>query len=86
MRRCRRCNRTDRAKAALTNYEAALAPNIALFTRRQRLDDALLLQKRREEVQKARLPTPAASAPAPAATPSPAAKQLSSQRHSRFKT
>lgn len=65
-------DRLTRAKAAFAKYDTALSPNITLLTQRQRLDDALLLKTKRDEVQKAWLPAPEApAAPSPAATPKP---------------
>lgn len=64
----------DRARASVARYDAVLSPNLTLLTQRQRLDDALLLKTKRDEVQKAWLPAaeaPAAPAARPAATPAP---------------
>ncbi len=60
--------RAAKARAAFTRYDAILAPAITQLTQRQRLDDALLLKNKREEVQKEWLPT---TTPVPAATGKP---------------
>ncbi len=63
-------DRADRGKAAFAKYDAALSPNILALTQRQRLDDALLLKNKRDEVQKTWLasngapPAPKPDAPA----------------------
>jgi len=72
-------DRLARAKAAFAKYDAMLSPAITQLTQRQRLDDALLLQNKREEVQKAWLPAaPAPAAPAPGAPSTPVPKPLGS--------
>ena len=51
-------DRLARAKAAFAKYDAVLSPAITQLTQRQRLDDALLLKTKRDEVQNAWLPAP----------------------------
>jgi serine/threonine protein kinase len=74
--------RTAQAKALLAPYDAILAKNQTLLTQRQHLDDALLLQTKRDEIALAWLgkvqPTPAAQA-----SPSESAKHSSALLASR---
>jgi len=60
--------RLTKAKAAHAKYDAFLTQSQTTLTQRHRLDDALLLKTKREEVQKAWLKSAGAPAP-PAATP-----------------
>ena len=55
--------RYERARGHFTPYDAVLAQNQAALTQRQRLDDALLLKTKREQVAKSWLVPPAAPPP-----------------------
>ena len=84
-------DRLAKARAAFAKFDAILTPAITTLTQRQRLDDALLLKTRREEVQKAWLaplaggtPTgPTAGTPMlqPATSPNPGAAASPAAAH-----
>ena len=69
-------DRYDRARAQFAAYDAILAQNQDALTQRQRLDDALRLKTKREELAKSWL-VPPASAPAPVA-PAPVVSKMMS--------
>ena len=62
-------DRTTKAKALFAEYDAVLAKNQSLLTQHQRLDDALLLKTKRDEIARAWIGTEALTPPAAAADP-----------------
>ncbi len=61
--------RFERARIHFAKYDAVLTPNLTALTQRERLDDALLLKARREQLTKEWLTPPMTLAPISSAPP-----------------